>query len=342
MMFTGTAITERICLERSGIAPSATEKNTANTTICRISFCAIASAIDVGIRWVRNFSIENADTGRPVDCALSGSVPGKFEPGCSRLTIKRPSSSETKEALTNQPMVFAKIRPSLAPDPIWAMPPTRVANTRGAMIILIRRRNSIAIRFTSAAISARISGNKLKISVPITMPSTIAIRMYCVNLLDIFSYPVSSGNASVADFKSGATRLAPAAASLQCSCCGVRGTRLALAQRTMTCLHVSYATHASIIANGRERHDRRRQSPNPPGREALWKARAGAFQAEHIHDSGTEGRRDTAASALYLARCRQPGMDARRDLSRCRRAQQRDGRRRYRRSGGVEGAESCA
>jgi NADPH-dependent curcumin reductase CurA len=35
-------------------------------------------------------------------------------------------------------------------------------------------------------------------------------------------------------------------------------------------------------------------------------------------------------------------MDARRDLSRCRRAQQRDGRRRYRRSGGVEGAESCA
>jgi hypothetical protein len=28
----------------------------------------------------------------------------------------------------------------------------------------------------------------LKTSVPITMPSTIAIRMYCVNLLDM-SYP---------------------------------------------------------------------------------------------------------------------------------------------------------
>jgi len=83
---------------------------------------------------------------------------GKFAPGCNRLTMINPSSSETNEALTNQPMVFAKIRPSLEPLPMWAMPPTRVANTSGAMIILIRRRNSIAIRFTSAAISARMSG----------------------------------------------------------------------------------------------------------------------------------------------------------------------------------------
>ena len=147
-----------IGLARSGIAPSATAKNTANTTICRISFCAIASAIEVGTRWIRNFSNEKADTGRPVDCALSGSVPGKLAPGCSRLTITRPSRSETKEALTNQPMVFAKMRPSREPEPMWAMPPTSVANTSGAMIILIRRRNSIAIRFTSAAISARLSG----------------------------------------------------------------------------------------------------------------------------------------------------------------------------------------
>ncbi len=158
MMWPRSSITESICLERSGIAPSATEKNTAKTTICRISFCAIASAIEVGIKWVRNFSIENADTGNPVDCALSGRVPGKFAPGCSRLTITKPSSRETNEALTNQPMVLAKIRPSLAPLPMWAMPPTRVANTSGAMIILIRRRNSIAIRFTLEAISPRMSG----------------------------------------------------------------------------------------------------------------------------------------------------------------------------------------
>ena len=159
MMWARSSISDMIGFERSsGIAPSATAKNTANTTICRISFCAIASAIEVGIRWVRNFSNENADTGNPVDCALSGSVPGKLAPGCSRLTMTRPSSSETNDALTNQPMVLAKIRPSLEPEPIWAMPPTSVANTNGAMIILIRRRNSMAIRFTSAAISTRLSG----------------------------------------------------------------------------------------------------------------------------------------------------------------------------------------
>src|SRR6266513_2402062 len=132
MIWARSSISPMIGLARSGMAPSATAKNTANTTICRISFCAIASAIEVGIRCVRNFSIENADTGRPVDCALSGSVPGKLAPGCSRFTMTRPSSSETKEALTNQPMVLAKMRPSLAPEPIWAMPPTRVANTSGA------------------------------------------------------------------------------------------------------------------------------------------------------------------------------------------------------------------
>ena len=89
---------------------------------------------------------------------MSGSVPGKFAPGSSRLTMIRPSSSEMKDALTNQPMVLAKMRPSLEPEPIWAMPPTSVAKTRGAMIILIRRRNNMAIRLTSAAISTRLSG----------------------------------------------------------------------------------------------------------------------------------------------------------------------------------------
>ncbi len=161
MMWPRSSISARICLERSGSAPIATEKNTAKITICRISFCAIASAIEVGIRWVRNFSIEKAETGRPVDCALSGSVPGKLAPGWSRLTMTRPSISETKEALTNQPMVLAKMRPSLEPEPIWAMPPTRVANTSGAMIILIRRRKITAIRLMDEAQSPRVSGRKL-------------------------------------------------------------------------------------------------------------------------------------------------------------------------------------
>src|SRR4029077_17022850 len=102
-----------------GFRERPTEKKTANHTICQIFFCAIASTIEVGIKWVRNFSIENCDTGRPVDCSLSGRVPGKFAPGCNRLTMINPSSNETIDALTNQPMVFAKIRPSLEPLPMW-------------------------------------------------------------------------------------------------------------------------------------------------------------------------------------------------------------------------------
>src|SRR5260370_27652738 len=80
MMWPRSSISASIGLERSGMAPIATEKNTAKITIWRISFCAIASAIEVGIKWVRYFSIENADTGKPVDCILSGTVPGKFQP----------------------------------------------------------------------------------------------------------------------------------------------------------------------------------------------------------------------------------------------------------------------
>src|SRR6516225_604546 len=75
MMWPRSSISDRSCLERSGIAPIATEKNTAKITICRISFCAIASAIEVGIRCVRNFSIENADTGSPVEKFLTHLIP---------------------------------------------------------------------------------------------------------------------------------------------------------------------------------------------------------------------------------------------------------------------------
>src|SRR4051794_22629553 len=46
---------------------------------------------------------------------------------------------------------------------------------------------------------------ELKTTVPITMPSAIAIRMYCVNLLDI-ALPLRHPDAvSLADFKTRAT-----------------------------------------------------------------------------------------------------------------------------------------
>ena len=55
-------------------------------------------------------------------------------------------------------------------------------------------------------------------------------------------------------------------------------------------------------------------------------------------DPGAEGRRGAGADALHLARRRQPGLDARRHLSRRGRGQHRDGRRRHRRSRRLESA----
>src|SRR5262245_45674459 len=231
MMWATSSIIARIGFERSGIEPIATEKNTAKLKIWRISLCAIASAIEVGIRWVRNFSIEKAETGKPVDCPAAGSVPGKFAPGWSRLTMMRPSSSDTKEALMNQPMVLAKMRPSREPLPICAMPPTRVANTSGAMIILIRRRNIMAIRLMEEAQSALVSGRKLKIAAPMTMPSTIAARMYCVNLFDIERPPLHRPLHDVADMTVAQHGLR-ALAMAGCSRCETGRCDLAFMQRT--------------------------------------------------------------------------------------------------------------
>ena len=47
------------------------------------------------------------------------------------------------EAMTNQPSALAPMRPTSDALSILAMPTTSVENTSGAMIILIRRRNSV-------------------------------------------------------------------------------------------------------------------------------------------------------------------------------------------------------
>ena len=49
-------------------------------------------------------------------------------------------SSETMEAMTNQPSDLAKMRPTLLASPIWAIPTTNVEKTSGPISILIRRR----------------------------------------------------------------------------------------------------------------------------------------------------------------------------------------------------------
>ena len=53
----------------------------------------------------------------------------------------------------NQPSVRAPMRPSAAVSPMCAMPVTRVANTSGAMIILIRRRK-MSVRMVNQSAAA--------------------------------------------------------------------------------------------------------------------------------------------------------------------------------------------
>ena len=64
----------------------------------------------------------------------------RLSPGRRMLTMTRPSSRETREALTNQSIALPPIRPTALVSPICATPTTRVVKTSGAMIILINRR----------------------------------------------------------------------------------------------------------------------------------------------------------------------------------------------------------
>ncbi len=67
-----------------------------------------------------------------------------------------PRNSETSEADTNQPMVFAPIRPSEEVAPIWVMPTMSVESTSGAMIILMRRRKRSVTSEMYPAIAASV------------------------------------------------------------------------------------------------------------------------------------------------------------------------------------------
>ena len=123
-------------------AASATPKNIENTTICRISLLAIASANDFGTRWLtKSFSV-NFEVARLADAPMSGSGRPRSLPGWSRLAMIRPSTSEISEAVMNQPSALPKTRPTDLASPMWAMPTTSVENTSGPISILIRRRNT--------------------------------------------------------------------------------------------------------------------------------------------------------------------------------------------------------
>jgi hypothetical protein len=125
---------------RSPSDAQATPKNSENTTICRISLVAIASTTERGTRCATNSFIDSEATLRLVEASASGIGRLRLSPGLSRLTRIMPTSSETSEAPTNQAIALTPMRPIDLVSPICATPTTRVENTSGAMIILIRRR----------------------------------------------------------------------------------------------------------------------------------------------------------------------------------------------------------
>ena len=82
----------------------------------------------------------NFDVARLADAPMSGSGRPRLWPGWRALASTIPRSSETSEAVMNQPSALAKTRPTEDALPMCAMPTTRVENTSGAISILMSRR----------------------------------------------------------------------------------------------------------------------------------------------------------------------------------------------------------
>ena len=77
---------------------------------------------------------------RPVSTASFGIARLSPLPGCSRVTIKRPTRMERIEELMNQIIALPPTRPMVDVSPRRIMPTVRVLNTRGAITILIKRK----------------------------------------------------------------------------------------------------------------------------------------------------------------------------------------------------------
>jgi len=90
---------------------------------------------------MKSFSV-NFDVARLVDAPMSGNGKPRLRPGCNTLASTMPITSETIDAVTNQPKALPKTRPTDAASPMCAMPTTSVENTSGAISILISRRNT--------------------------------------------------------------------------------------------------------------------------------------------------------------------------------------------------------
>ena len=120
-------------------------KNIENTTICRISLFDIAPAILVGMVCDRNAFSVMPPTARPVSTASVGTVRFRPLPGCSSVTMNRPTRIESTDELINHTIALPPTRPIVEVSPSFIMPTVSVLKTKGAMTILIRRRK-ISVR----------------------------------------------------------------------------------------------------------------------------------------------------------------------------------------------------
>ena len=71
-------------------------------------------------------------------------------PGSKIPTKIKPRVSEITDAKINQPSALPPTRPTVAISPILAMPTTNVEKTKGAMIILIKRKKMVGNRPVSS------------------------------------------------------------------------------------------------------------------------------------------------------------------------------------------------
>ncbi len=141
MMCDRPSIPSSTTCARLPIAAQATPKNMENTTICRISLSTIGRIAESGNTCLTKPSSVMACASMPDATPLTTLCTPS--PGANRLTRISPSVSDTSEALTNHSIALPPTRPTAPASDMWPMPTTRVENTSGAMIILIRRRKTM-------------------------------------------------------------------------------------------------------------------------------------------------------------------------------------------------------
>ena len=84
-------------------------------------------------------------TARPVSTASVGTVRFSPLPGCSSVTINRPTRIESTDELINHTIALPPTRPMVEVSPSFIMPTVSVLKTSGAMTILIIHRK-ISVR----------------------------------------------------------------------------------------------------------------------------------------------------------------------------------------------------